>query len=50
MYTDEQMEKWREESATVGGAFLIHLEHTARHLGAMELILGLQSGSGSATV
>jgi uncharacterized damage-inducible protein DinB len=38
------------EDSTVGDAILTHLTHTNRHLGMMECLLGLQGGSGSATV
>jgi hypothetical protein len=35
---------------TVVGAILAHLVHDSGHLGMMECLLGLQSGSGSAAV
>lgn len=35
---------------TVGSAVFEHLVHDHRHLGMMECLLGLQAGSGSATV
>ena len=34
---------------TVGDAIIAHLIHDSRHLGMMECLLGLQSGSGSVT-
>jgi hypothetical protein len=39
---------WGE--STVGDAILSHLVHENRHLGAIECLLGLQTGSGTATV
>jgi hypothetical protein len=39
---------WGE--STVGDAILSHLVHDNRHLGAMECLVGIQSGAGSATV
>lgn len=39
---------WGE--STVGDALLTHLTHNNRHLGMMECLLGLQTGSGSATL
>jgi hypothetical protein len=38
---------WGE--STVGDSLLSHLTHNSRHLGMMECLLGLQTGSGSAT-
>jgi hypothetical protein len=38
------------EEGTVGGAIFGHLIHDARHLGAIECLIGLQSGHGSTTV
>jgi hypothetical protein len=38
------------EGGTVGSAVMSHLTHAARHLGMMECLLGLQAGSGTATV
>jgi hypothetical protein len=38
------------EGGTVGSAVMSHLLHAARHLGMMECLLGLQSGSGTASV
>jgi hypothetical protein len=35
---------------TVGSAVMSHLTHAARHLGMMECLLGLQTGSGTASV
>jgi hypothetical protein len=35
---------------TVGSAILEHIVHDHRHLGAMECLLGLQTGKGSASV
>jgi uncharacterized damage-inducible protein DinB len=39
---------WGE--STVGDAILTHLTHENRHLGMMECLVGLQTGSGTATV
>ena len=39
---------WGE--GTVGAAILTHIVHENRHLGAIECLLGLQTGSGTATV
>jgi hypothetical protein len=39
---------WGE--GTVGGAILNHLVHDNRHLGMLECLVGIQIGSGSATV
>lgn len=39
---------WGE--STVGQAILTHLTHENRHLGMMECLVGLQTGSGTATV
>jgi hypothetical protein len=39
---------WAE--STVGDAILSHVVHDNRHLGAMECLAGIQTGSGSATV
>jgi hypothetical protein len=39
---------WGE--STVGDAILAHIVHENRHLGAIECLLGLQTGSGTATV
>jgi hypothetical protein len=36
--------------STVGHAVVVHLTHDNRHLGMMECLLGLQAGSGTATV
>jgi hypothetical protein len=38
------------EGGTVGDAVMSHLVHAARHLGMMECLLGLQTGSGTASV
>src|SRR5262245_28194841 len=39
---------WGE--STVGDAVITHLTHENRHLGMMECLVGLQTGSGTATV
>jgi hypothetical protein len=41
-------EIWSE--GTVGGVILEHIVHDNRHLGAIESLLGLQTGSGTASV
>jgi hypothetical protein len=38
------------QGGTVGSAVMSHLTHAALHLGMMECLLGLQSGSGTASV
>jgi uncharacterized damage-inducible protein DinB len=40
----------RTAGSTVGRALTVHLTHTNRHLGMIEALLGLQTGSGTATV
>jgi hypothetical protein len=51
---DEQPQSMTEgvwsEGGTVGDAVMSHLVHAARHLGMMECLLGLQTGSGTASV
>ncbi|MFN8469838.1 MAG: DinB family protein [Caldilineaceae bacterium] len=52
----EAVEQWQPITdgiwgeATVGEALLDHVGHDNRHLGAMEALLGLQTGKGSSTV
>jgi hypothetical protein len=38
------------EESTVGDAILSHVVHDNRHLGAMECLVGIQTGAGSASV
>jgi hypothetical protein len=39
-----------QSGSTVGSVILAHLIHDNRHLGMMECLFGLQSGSGTATI
>lgn len=47
--TDDVGQALRESSETVGGAIVSHLTHDSRHLGMLELLVGLRGQPGTAT-